>query len=514
MYQNSSNRPHQDQRGPPNSQDPSNHASNENPQGQRRPRVPAQDDMVFDGKSLRKSVQRKTVDYNASQLNFFETRPWYKDTLDFTNLQPDPHFAVNMLPPTAQKSRPSCGLTTKWVSTSSNKVRCPANVVRWTPEGRRLISGCSTGEFTLWNGLTFNFETILQAHESAVRAMEWSHNDNWMVTAEHNGIVKYWQSNMNNLKEFQAHESPIRDLSFSCSDAKFATCSDDSTIKVWDFNEGTLESTLLGHASDVKCIDWHPHKSLIASGSRDHMLKMWDPKTGKGITTLHNHKSSILSLEWNKNGNWLVTTARDQLIKVFDIRAMKEFHSLRGHKKEVSAVAWHPHFERSFATGGSDGAILFWDLNSDSPVEQLRTAHDNCIWSLDWHPVGHILVSGSNDHTTRFWTRPRPGEVYKTKEARFHANELPPIPIQEGDKNKSLQGLVPNGENEVIPMIPGLGRAAIPMPLGLPPFHRVSEASCLISPRLLNLCLPWIRAVFLCLFHHHLQSHSRLSFLE
>lgn len=43
--------------------------------------------------------------------------------------------------------------------------------------------------------------------------MEWSHNDNWMVTAEHNGIVKYWQSNMNNLKEFQAHESPIRDLS-------------------------------------------------------------------------------------------------------------------------------------------------------------------------------------------------------------------------------------------------------------------------------------------------------------
>ena len=32
----------------------------------------------------------------------------------------------------------------------------------WTPEGRRLITGASSGEFTLWNGLTFNFETILQ----------------------------------------------------------------------------------------------------------------------------------------------------------------------------------------------------------------------------------------------------------------------------------------------------------------------------------------------------------------
>jgi hypothetical protein len=33
---------------------------------------------------------------------------------------------------------------------------------KWTPDGRRLITGASSGEFTLWNGLTFNFETILQ----------------------------------------------------------------------------------------------------------------------------------------------------------------------------------------------------------------------------------------------------------------------------------------------------------------------------------------------------------------
>lgn len=34
--------------------------------------------------------------------------------------------------------------------------------LKWTPDGRRLITGASSGEFTLWNGLTFNFETILQ----------------------------------------------------------------------------------------------------------------------------------------------------------------------------------------------------------------------------------------------------------------------------------------------------------------------------------------------------------------
>ena len=48
-----------------------------------------------------------------------------------------------------------------------------------------------------------NSPTILQAHDSPVRAMEWSHNDVWMVTGDHGGYIKYWQSNMNNVKMFQ-----------------------------------------------------------------------------------------------------------------------------------------------------------------------------------------------------------------------------------------------------------------------------------------------------------------------
>lgn len=60
-----------------------------------------------------------------------------------------------------QNNAANC-ITTKFVRTSTNKMRCPIFCVLWTPEGRRLITGSSSGEFTLWNGLTFNFETILQ----------------------------------------------------------------------------------------------------------------------------------------------------------------------------------------------------------------------------------------------------------------------------------------------------------------------------------------------------------------
>jgi polyadenylation factor subunit 2 len=128
---------------------------------------------------------------------------------------------------------------------------------------------------------------------------------------------------------------------------------------------------------------------------------------------------------------------------------MKEFRLYKGHKREVCcecahyilvlqciqlmsfvtvAIAWHP-VHALIASGGSEGDLLYWDLHSPTnttsantgipslnvlnpsgPRATLSQAHDSNIWSLAFHPLGHLLVSASNDHTTRFWSRERPGD--------------------------------------------------------------------------------------------------------
>ena len=30
----------------------------------------------------------------------------------------------------------------------------------------------------------------------------------------------------------------------------------------------------------------------------------------------------------------------------------------------------------------------------------MEEAHEGMVWSLAWHPMGHILATGSNDHST------------------------------------------------------------------------------------------------------------------
>lgn len=163
----------------------------------------------------------------------------------------------------------------------------------------------------------------------------------------------------------------------------------------------------------------------------------------------------------------VASASRDQTVRVFDIRAMKEFRILKGHKKEVccecfyflqayvidsnnlSAVTWHP-VHPILVSGGSEGSILHWDLSTpdpdvlsqpiSSPRATLSQAHDSNVWSLTFHPFGHLLVSGSNDNTTRFWSRERPGDVTSVFSG---GGEKPPEVGDTGGQDDDDENIVP-----------------------------------------------------------------------
>ncbi|KAF9484986.1 WD40 repeat-like protein [Pholiota conissans] len=407
---------------------------------------------MIDGKIIKKTRPRRTVDYNGGMGRWALLRKHRANPNYVPHMRPSPPFIIDLLPPKAYPENPSTSLCTKFVHTSTNKIRCPVNVVTWTPESRRVLTGSTSGEFTLWNGLTFNFETILQAHDTAICAMTFTHSGAYLASSDKSGIIKYFEPNMNNLTAWQGSSSreAIRGLSFSPDDRRFATASDDSSVRIWSFAESRVESVLTGHGWDVKCVEWHPTKGLLVSGSKDNQIKFWDPRTGTVLSTLHQHKNTVQALSWSPNGNLVASASRDQTVRVFDIRAMKEFRVLKGHKKEVCSVAWHP-VHPLLVSGGSEGAILHWDLSTpdesgsftqsvSTPRATLSQAHDSNVWSLAFHPFGHLLASASNDHTTRFWSRERPGDVASVFSG---GGEKPPDILDSTGQDDEEEAMVP-----------------------------------------------------------------------
>ncbi|WFD43551.1 pre-mRNA cleavage and polyadenylation factor (CPF) complex subunit [Malassezia psittaci] len=411
----------------------------------------------FEPRRARRFMQRRTVDYWGTVPKWEHARATRSNVRNDLYLRPSPNQVVRLLPPYAY-GESSSSVADVLVHTSTNKIRCPVNVICWLPDGRRLLTGSTSGELTLWNGLTFHFETILQAHDSAVRAMEWSHNGQWLISADQNGQIKYFQNNMNNVQALMGHRDAVRGLSFSPDDQRFVSASDDSSLKIWSFDEAQEESTLKGHGWEVKCVDWHPWQSLLVSGSKDNLVKFWDPRSGIELGTFHGHKNTVQACQWSPDGNIVATASRDQSIRLYDIRAMQELHVLRGHAKEVCSLAWHPVHHDLLASGGSDGSLLYWSLRSATPTAPLHTieeAHESNIWSLAWHPLGHMLASGSNDHATRFWSRSRPGEI--NEELGKSAQQDEPW---EESREDLIPGLANRGRDSFAlqnDAIPGLG---------------------------------------------------------
>ncbi|KAH7354291.1 polyadenylation factor subunit 2 [Plectosphaerella cucumerina] len=461
--------------------------------------------------------RRPVTDYGSTMAHWMRNRAAGVTRTPLSEGErPSASHIADFIPPIARVSDAEDTIPVKHLHSSLNKIKHPVNVVKWTPEGRRLLTASSSGEFTLWNGTGFNFETIMQAHDSAIRTLAYSHNNDWLLSADHDGIVKYWQPNFNNLQSITAHNDPIRDLAFAPNDSKFVTACDDSSLKIFDFAGGVEETSLKGHGWDAKSCDWHPTKGLIVSGSKDHLVKLWDPRTGRCLTTLHGHKNTITKTLFEKvQGECLATSARDQTARVFDLRMMRDVCLLKGHEKDISTLTWHPIHANLLSTGGHDGSLHHYLIDQPNtpaghavsvgaydtpdpaaasaqtifPAHRVPYAHDFAIWSLDWHPLGHILASGSNDRITRFWSRLRPGDPDITQD-RYHIGEAAAEAQgtwdrrgnrrqrqeeEEQEMEDEAEGLVDQKVPQKVPIVPGfpglpgLPGLSIPQPGGVPP---------------------------------------------
>lgn len=355
--------------------------------------------------------QRRTIDISSPALR---SHILLRQGLSkFLPVEPESSYSTNILTPNQYLNRSRViNIANKFVHLSSNKVKHVISSIAWTPEGRRLVVATYNGEISLWNGNTFSFESIMQAHDTSVSTIKYSNAGDWFTSGDSEGTIKIWQPNFNMVKEINnAHSETIRDISFNKSDSKFVTCSDDNILKIWNFSNGKQERILSGHHWDIKSCDWHPEMGLIASASKDNLVKLWDPRSGQCVSTLLNFKHTVLKIRFQPTrGNYLVGISKDKSCRVFDLRNhMKEIMSIRDEVDQM-ALTWHPINESMFTLASYDGCIKHFDLLQDleKPIQTIPYAHEKCVTSIAYSPIGHLLASASKDRSIRFWARAKP----------------------------------------------------------------------------------------------------------
>ena len=105
-------------------------------------------------------------------------------------------------------------------------------------------------------------------------------------------------------------------------------------------------------------------------------------------------------------------------------------YSRTKNKKNLSltcnCVSFHPRLNNILATGATNGAVVFWDVEQKRrvngkragkgrlppAVEHVSKSHEACVNSICWHPAGDppYLLSASMDKTVALWDRRDPEE--------------------------------------------------------------------------------------------------------
>ncbi len=167
---------------------------------------------------------------------------------------------------------------------------------------------------------------------------------------------------------------------------------------------------------------------------------------------------------------------------------MRDICLLRGNEKDISTLTWHPIHSSLLSTGGADGSIYHYLLDEPNtppgqattippydsadpasapaqsiyPAHKVQHAHEYAVWSIDWHPLGHILASGSNDRVTRFWTRARPGETECFND-RYHVGEAAAEAYGTWDKRGGRRMMAQDEEQELEDEAEGLQDQKMPI---------------------------------------------------
>ncbi|EDO07541.2 WD domain G-beta repeat family protein [Babesia bovis T2Bo] len=346
------------------------------------------------------------------------------------------------------------GVCSHLAHASFNRNKFPIVSLRWFPNGKTLLAGSQGGKLIMWNGLTFHFDDIKRYPVSggSVTALEWSPDGDYLISGDEYGKLALLSPALSLLDNtlFEGLSKPVLDLSMSHNGSKVCACADTYSPHIWDVQRRELEGVLSGAHVDttsVSCLQWHPSRSLIATGSKINVVSLWDPSTREQISTIHAHKAPICKVSWNPDGYSFLTAGVDGLVKLWDLRMMKQLLLYRIATPVSSStvtvsganptpmklmtipttIGWNPVQRNVFAVCDNKSRLFYFSSNFAEPLAVLNVnlgdERDTATLAMDWHPMGHMLATCSEDRVVRFWSRSQPGGLLQQhQEAREFAD--------------------------------------------------------------------------------------------
>lgn len=326
-------------------------------------------------------------------------------------------FVPTEPPPPIEISLHAVKTDAAWFSSDNEYLLTTSN--NWQEEGYVVY---------LWNQ-NGDFLTSLNGHREDITSLAISSDNDFIVTADRDGVANIWQPNGTLIATLRGHTREIDNIYINLDGTRILTVSSDATVRLWDKQGNELAlldgyvdigwpELQAGFSPDGKfivtagCIKAHAQQdSKCVRGS----AQLWNSLNGELITTLpgadENETTAsnglrIHSLSFAPDNSrftffaarWYVWDYSGRSINFLDSTLWTHVASFSTDSEYFIAAGLRPR-------GGSNlGWAIVWDRNGEIKTELDLTADNTEILSAQISPDSKYILTSHDDGDLRIWS--------------------------------------------------------------------------------------------------------------
>lgn len=244
--------------------------------------------------------------------------------------------------------------------------------------------------------LGFAQDNKVLKHGTSIQAIEISPvNPSLVASGSDDNTVKLWNFLDNTTTSLTGHTDKVNSVTFSPNGQLLATGSNDRQIKIWDVHKKQVRTTLRhifpeSSLSPVNSLTFSPDGKMLASAGYQSVI-IWDVDSWQEKHTLK-HDDWVHAVVFSPNRKLLASVDGKQ-IKIWDVTKQRVIKLLDGDSDWIGAIAFSPD-SQTFASGGSEGRIIFWSVLNWKPVRECKDV--SSISDLDFSKDGKNITSAGN----------------------------------------------------------------------------------------------------------------------
>ncbi len=273
----------------------------------------------------------------------------------------------------------------------------------FSPDGKVVASGFSSGVIRLWDFETRKEMMLLKGHKDEVKALVYTPDGKTLISGSSDRRIIIWDSFKGEMKKMiRGHWGSINSLSLNQTGKILASAATDKRLKLWDFDRDWKKiSDNKVHEDSISVVKFSPVKDLYASASWDHTINLWELNKDKKLVELKGHFGPIYDISFSPDGTKLVSCSSDGVLKLWSVEKGRELKQFETIETAFSSVAFHPN-GKIFASGSTDNLVKLWDIETGKEIKKL-VKHQSAIIQVIFSPNGKLLLSMSRDGNLQSW---------------------------------------------------------------------------------------------------------------